>query len=142
MSTRTKLQIVLLTASVMMLLNVFSRPLGIPETAQWILMIGLFVPLGLLVGFIRQLKSERAAGVVERTPSRQNPRTALIAAWACGVACSLAAPLWLPITGVSVGTRGDLVIGAVTALVLSAIFAIRLKRTPNKSIQTNPLDHA
>jgi len=40
MTTRTKLNVASLTSSVMMLLNVFSHPLGIPEGAQWALRIG------------------------------------------------------------------------------------------------------
>ena len=132
MSTRRKFQIASFTASVMMLLNVFSRPLGIPEAAQWVLIIGVFVPLGLLIVYSRRLRSERALGAAAQRPALRSARAVLVTAWVCGVACALAAPFWLPIAGAGVGTRGNVAIGVITAIVLSVVFGIRLKRTPNQ----------
>jgi len=61
MTTRTKLYITSYTVSAMILLNVFSKPLHIPEGFQWVLIIGVFIPLGLTFYFIKQQKLERQA---------------------------------------------------------------------------------
>src|SRR5579871_5222298 len=58
MTTRTKLNITSYTASAMLLLGVFSKPLHIPETFTWVLILGVFIPLGLLLSLIKQQKLE------------------------------------------------------------------------------------
>ena len=54
MTTRTKHYIAINTASMMGLLNVFSKPLHISETFQWVLILGMFMPLGLTFYFIKK----------------------------------------------------------------------------------------
>ena len=60
MTTRTKLNITVYITSIMGLLNVFSKPLHIPESFQWALTIGIFVPIGLIFYFIKVSKREKA----------------------------------------------------------------------------------
>ena len=145
MTTRAKLNTASLCASTMLFLNVFSRPLGIPEAWQWVLMIGVFIPLGLTFMYIRRLKLERTDSLGGPGPTGIPPqryvriRRNLFIGWACGVGVGLAAPIWLPITGTTLGARGDLAVGAVTAIVASTIFALRLRKLPNKSPETNAL---
>jgi hypothetical protein len=135
MSTRTKLQIASYTASAMILLNVFSKPLGITEAFQWVLIIGVFIPLGFLFYFVRQQKLERQAQPASAenalplvVDGRQNARRRLILMMVLGVAVGLSSPLWLPLTGSTLGTRGDFVCGIITAAIACAIFGFRLKR--------------
>ena len=59
MTTRTKLYITGYTASAMMMLNVFSKPLHIPEAFKWVLSIGVFIPLGLALYYIKRQKQEK-----------------------------------------------------------------------------------
>lgn len=136
MTTRTKLNAALFTSSVMMLVNVFSEPLGITGNVKWALLIGVFVPLGLVFYYSKKLKAEGANGSVtvglaasRLSIERKKTGKRLIVIWACVVAYSLAAPIWLPITGVSLGTRGDFLVGVLTAALVSAIFAVRIKKT-------------
>ncbi len=60
MTTRAKLNIASLTASTMMMLNVFSKPLGIPQAVQWVLILGAFAPLALVFRYLKILKQEKA----------------------------------------------------------------------------------
>ena len=146
MTTRAKLNFASLTSSVMMLLNVFSHPLGIPSGVQWALMIGVFVPLSLIFFYAKKLKAEKASdtGRVAMPPNelsaaQKKIRKRFIVIWVCVAAYSLTAPLWLPIAGVSLGTRGDFMIGVCTAALVSLIFAIRLRRMPNQAPLPTPM---
>jgi hypothetical protein len=138
MTTRTKLNIASFTSSVMVFLNVFSHPLGISNGVQWALILGNFVPLGLLFHYNKKLKEERAnktdgAGLeaAEPTATQKKARKRFILIWVSVVAYSLTAPIWLPITGVSLGTRGDFLVGVTGATMVSVIFAVRLKKLSN-----------
>jgi hypothetical protein len=135
MSTRTKLYITSYTASAMMLLNVFSKPLHIPEAFQWVLIVGAFVPLGLMFYFIKQQKLERQAQPVSTdaaarsvTDPRHSTKQRLILLMVLGSAVGLCAPFWMPLTGTTLGVRGDLACGIITAVVVCVIFGIRLRR--------------
>jgi hypothetical protein len=134
-TTRTKLNITGGAASVMMMLNVFSKPLHIPEAFQWILIIGVFVPLGLMFYFVRVLKRERAEGVgVEKMGDslsaelRKKTKERLWLGMGLGCVVSLSSPLWLPITGASSGPTGDFVVGLITTVICCAIIGFRLRK--------------
>jgi hypothetical protein len=133
MTTRTKLRVASFTSSAMLLLNVFSRPLHISETGQWVLRLGVFVPLGLLFHYNKQWKQEQAGGASGGSPASaelidraKKTKRNLLVLWASGVFVGLATPLWLPATGVTRGPTGDFVIGLITVLIVSVIFGIRL----------------
>lgn len=145
MTTRTKLNLASFASYLMAFLSVFSRPLGISNGFQWTLLIGMFVPLGLIFHYNKKLKEERTDDTVrarlqasEVPATRKKIRKRLILIWVCTVGYSLAAPIWLPITGVSLGARGDFLIGVATAIMVSAIFAFRLKKMPNQTPQPTP----
>jgi hypothetical protein len=107
---------------------------------QWALIIGVLIPLGSIFHYSKKLKEERASDAVrvgvpasEISAAQKNIRKRFIVIWVCVAAYSLAAPVWLPITGVTLGVRGNFLIGVVTAVVVSVIFAIRLKKMPNQT---------
>jgi len=135
MTTRTKLYITSYTVSAMILLNVFSKPLHIPEGFQWVLIIGVFIPLGLTFYFIKQQKLERqaqpasteAAGRPVTDPT-QSTKQRLILLMVLGSAVGLCAPFWMPLTGTTLGLVGDLVCGIITAVIVCVICGIRLRR--------------
>jgi hypothetical protein len=135
MTTHTKLIISSYTASLMMLLNVFSKPLHIPDAIQWVLIIGVFIPLGLMFHFIKKQKQEKLAPVASVNaapqPVAESPKTIknrLILIMAIGVVIGLCAPLWMPLTGSTLGTVGDLVCGLITAAIVCIIFGLRLRK--------------
>jgi len=137
MATRTKLNVAMVVASVMMFLNIFSHALGIPLEAQIALEVGVFVPLGLIFFLLKRLKAEGAnRGIPRPVPSeeKQTPeirgRKPLLIVWGGTVIMSLAAPLWLPITGSTLTLRLNFVVGLVTAAIVSCIFLWRLFRRP------------
>jgi hypothetical protein len=134
MTTRTKLSITIYVWSAMMLLNVFSKPLHIPEPFQWVLIIGAFIPLGLTFYFIKRQKLEKLGQPVSTetavrlvTDTRQSAKKRLILMMVLGVCVGLCAPLWLPVTGSTLGTGGDLICGIITAAVVCTIFGVRLR---------------
>jgi hypothetical protein len=135
MKTRAKLYIASYTASLMMLANVFSKPLHIPEPLTWVLLIGVFIPLSLTFRFIKQLKLEAQAqplpAVASGRPATDPQRIAqrnLILVAVVGSAGGLCSPLWLPLTGTTLGTLGDFICGIITAAVVCAIAAFRWKQ--------------
>src|SRR5260370_35349164 len=106
MTTRTKLYIAINTASMMGLLNVFSKPLHISETFQWVLILGMFIPLGLTFYFIKKQKQERqvqtvAAGAAAppATDEKQKAKRRMIWIKVCGPVIHFCAHLWLPLSG-------------------------------------------
>ena len=121
-----------------MLMNVFSNPLGISENVKSLLLIGVWVPLGLTFFYIKRLKKETTVEVEsketesETRKTQSKARNSFIATWICGVVFSLAAPFWLPTTGTILGKRGDLLVGVLTAGMVSVIFGLRWKKMPNQ----------
>jgi hypothetical protein len=135
MTTRTKLYITVYTACAMMLMNVFSKPLHIPEAFQWVLIIGVFIPLGLIFYFIKIQKQEKLKQPVSTetaarpvSDAQQGVKKRLILTMVLGVFVGLCAPLWLPVTGTTLGTRGDFVCGIITAAVVCVIVGFRLRK--------------
>jgi hypothetical protein len=135
MSTRTKLIISSYTASIMMLLNVFSKPLHIPEAFQWVLILGVFIPLGLLFYFIKKQKQEKLAPAAPgdvapqaAVDSVKKTRKRLILLMVIGVVIGLCSPLWMPLTGTTSGPVIDLICGLVTAAIICIIFGLRLRK--------------
>lgn len=135
MTTRTKLNLSCLAASVLMMLNVFSKPLHIPETFQWVLIVGVFIPLGLMFYFIKKQKQEKLvpAGSADAAPqpsadSRKKARNQLILIMVIGVVVGLCAPLWMPLTGTTSGPVVDLACGFVTAVIICIIAGLRLRK--------------
>jgi hypothetical protein len=135
MTTRTKLYISSYTASALMLLNVFSKPLHIPEALQWVLLVGVFILLGLVFHFNKQQKLERQTqpastkeSVRPMSETRQSAKRQLILVMVIGSASSLCSPVWLPLTGTTMGVLGDLVCGIIAAVVVCAVCGFRLRR--------------
>ena len=119
----------------MLLLNVFSKPLGIPEPIQWVLILGVFIPLGLLFYSINKQKEEKLApaapGETAPQPSAESVKKArkrLILIMVIGVAIGLCSPLWMPLTGTTSGPVTDLICGVVTAPIVCIIFGLRLRK--------------
>jgi len=134
MNTRTKLLVVNYIAGAMMLLIVFAKPLHIPKSLGWALTIGIFVPLGLAFYYIKRQKQEGleqtsssagAAAAPAATEARQSTKKRLML---LGSAVGLCAPLWLPLTGATMGTRGDLICGIITVAVVCSIVGLRLRK--------------
>ena len=114
-----------------MLLNVFSKPLGIPEVFQWVLIIGVFIPLGLTFYFIKKQKQEKLAQPVLTEPAndqRKSAKMRLVYMMVLGSAFSLSSPFWMPLTGTTLGIRRDFICGVITAVVICTIFGFRLRR--------------
>ena len=119
-----------------MLLNVFSKPLHIPEAFDWVLLIGMFIPLGLTFYYIKRQKLEKqqpsgssdapVAHPVDAT--RQSVKKRLILMMVLGALVGLCAPLWLPVTGSSLGVRGDFICGIITTVVVCVIVGFRLRK--------------
>jgi hypothetical protein len=139
MTTRTKLSITIYITSITMLLNVFSKPLHIPEPFKWALTIGVFVPIGLIFYFIKVQKREKAdasgTGETVTSASTANPaidqkkiKRNLWLGMASGCAGALCAPLWLPLTGTTLGAKGDFVVGLITVAICCTIFGLRLRK--------------
>jgi hypothetical protein len=135
MTTRTKLNISSSAASIMMLLNVFSKPLHIPETIQWVLLIGFSIPLGLMFYFIKKQKKEKLAPATSGNARSQPPadsakkkKNILLLMMAVGVVIGLAAPLWMPLTGTTGGTVVDLICGLIAAAVVCIIIGLKVRK--------------
>lgn len=137
MTTRTKLAISVNTAGAMMLLNVFSKPLHIPEVFQWALIVGVFVPLGFAFYFIKQQKLEKqrqpAAPEDVRLKQQQTARKWLILSMILGSAVGLCSPFWMPLTGTTLGFRGDLICGIITTVIVWSILGFRLGKVGRSS---------
>ena len=134
MTARTKISIASFTGSVLMLLVVFSKPLHIPDPLQWVFIAGLFVSSGLMFYFLKQHKKQTQAAVPGTPPVsaaaqlRQKSRRNLLLAMVLGSVVGLCSPLWLPLTGTTLGFRGDLICGIITAVVVCAICGYRMSR--------------
>lgn len=133
MTTNTKLGISVYTSSAIGLLNVFSKPLHIPEAFQWVLVIGLFIPLGFTFYFIKKLKIERQLASAEAAAPpaadpKQKIRRNLILMMVLGSAAGLCSPLWMPLTRTTLGVRGDSICGIITAAIVCTIFGLRLRK--------------
>lgn len=135
MTTRTKLNITICTSGIMMMLNVFSKPLHISQVFQWALIVGVFIPLGLTFYLIKKQKQEMreqpaipgVAAQPASDPQRGAKRTLILMMVLCLITC-LCSPFWLPLTGRSLGMRGDLMCGIIAAVFVCAIFGFRLRR--------------
>jgi hypothetical protein len=119
----------------MMLLNVFSKPLHIPEAFRWVLMVGVFIPLGFMFYLIKKQKQEKyaqpAATDATAQPAsaaRQTVRKRLILMMLLGSVIGLCSPLWLPLTGTTLGPRGDFICGIITVAIVCSIFGFRLRK--------------
>ena len=131
MTTRTKLNITINVMSVMMFLNVFSKPLRIPDAFQWILTIGVFVPITFMFYLIRVQKREKAAANSlphATTEERKNTKQRLVLIMSVLLVTCLSAPLWLPLTGTTMGPKRDFIVGLIAAAISCSIVAIRLRK--------------
>lgn len=136
MTTRTKLSVSMYALSTLMLLNVFSKPLHIPEAIDWGLLIGMLISLGLSFHYIKLQKQEKqqpsgsadAAAAQPVADARQSTRKRLVLMMVLGVFVGFCAPLWLPVTGSTLGVRGDFISGIITAAVMCLIIGFRLRK--------------
>ena len=136
MDTRTKLNIALWVVSVMSLLNVFSKPLHIPEVATGLLLLAVFIALGFAFHYIRKQKQEKLEQPAVQSVAAQSAadpqkaiRKRLILMMVVGSVVGLCTPLWMPLTGTTLGANGDLIIGLITTAVVCTIFGYKLSRT-------------
>lgn len=136
MTTRTKLSLSMNSGSVMLMLSLFAKPLRIPELAGDALLLGGLVLIILSFRYIKKLKQERAKGIAPANaanPNAPDPRRLakqkLFKMLGIVVIFELCAPLWLPLTGTSFGTRGNLLIGIASAVFCSAIIVVVWKKT-------------
>jgi hypothetical protein len=132
MTTRIKLYITSYTMSAMMLLTVFSKPLHIPEAIQWVLIIGVFVPIGLMFYFIKKQKQEKLGqpSPAEATVAdgRKSVKNRLILMMVTCSLIGLCAPFWMPVTGSGLGVRGDFICGIITVAIVCTILGLRLRK--------------
>lgn len=135
MTTQAKLNIAAYAASAMMLLAVFSKPLHIPDPIQWALILGVFVPIGFLFYLVKRVKQERtqnaAPGEQITASSHQVQRKArkgLLISMALGALVGLSAPFWMPLTGTTLGPKGDFIVGLITVAIVCAICGYRLRK--------------
>jgi len=135
MSTRAKLYITNYTASIMMILNVFSKPLRIPEPLQFVLIFGAFIPIGMMFHYNKKLKQEKlapaATSQLAPQPTAEPSKAAknrLLLIIAIGIAIGLCAPFWMPLTGTTLGTTGDLICGLITAAIVCVISGLRFRK--------------
>jgi hypothetical protein len=135
MTTRTKLNITLASTSVMMFLNVFSAPLHISKGFQLVLTLGVFIPVGLIFYFNKKQRQEKrelsvTSGVAAQPAldEKRRAKRTFILMMVLGAIVGLCSPFWLPLTGTSLGTRGDLICGIITAMIVCAIFGFRLRK--------------
>lgn len=140
MSTRTKLNITIYVTSTMMLLNVFSKPLHISQAFQWVLTIGVFIPIGMIFYFAKVAKREKAEGtgtgqtVTDATATnaeleeKKKIKRNLWLMMGSGCGIGLCAPLWLPLTGTTLGPKGDFVVGLITVAICCTIVGWRLRK--------------
>jgi RNAse (barnase) inhibitor barstar len=117
-----------------------SKPLHIPEPFQWVLIIGVFVPIGLAFYFIKISKREKAeasgtgetlanpATTSTATEQQKKTKRNLWLGMVLGCAVGLCAPLWLPWTGTTLGPKGDFVVGLITVAICCTIFGLRLRK--------------
>jgi len=119
----------------MMLLNVFSKPLHISEAFKLVLLLGVFIPLGLTFLFIKKQKQELleqsiTVGATARdvTDRRQNAKRGLILIMVLGSITGLCSPFWAPLTGTSLGTKGDFACGLITTAIVCTICGFRWRR--------------
>ena len=123
-----------------MLLNVFFTPLHVPEIFQWVLIIGVFLPIALTFYYNKkmkhEMKQEAQAPTASTSPpveSRAKVRRRLWLMMACGSAVGLCAPFWLPLTGTTLGFAGDLLIGLTTVTMVCTILWIKMAKLPNQA---------
>jgi hypothetical protein len=114
---------------------VFSKRLEIPEPFQWILLLGVFIPLGLTFYFIKKQKQEKLAPAdsTDATPQAaaepvKKARRRLILIMVIGVVIGLCSPFWMPLTGTTSGPVVDLICGLITAAIVCIIFGLRLRK--------------
>jgi hypothetical protein len=136
MTTRTKITICSYTATIMMLLIVFSKPLNIPELFHRVMIVGVLIPLALMFHFIKAQKKEQAEESTPETPLsassnelvQKKKKNQIILMIVAGTAVGLSCPLWLPLTGSSLGAQGDLFAGLITAVIVLAILGPQLRK--------------
>lgn len=135
MKTHAKLRISAFTIIIIALLNVFSKPLHIPEPFQWVLIIGVFIPLSFVFRLTKKLKLERVAMAGSahaperaREDFQKKARRGLLLSMVLGSALALCSPFWMPMTGNSLGNAGDFIVGLITAAFVCTVCGLKLRR--------------
>jgi FtsH-binding integral membrane protein len=130
MTSRIKLYLSSYTAAIMQMLSTFSKPLHIPEALQDTLLIGSFIPLGLAFFYFKKQKKEALASATLSESDRQkNAKSALILGMILVSITGLCAPLWMPLTGTTLGELGDFSVGIIAAVVTCIFCGLKLRKT-------------
>lgn len=135
MTTRTKLIVSLFATCALSPLNVFSKPLHIPLSIQWVLMFAQFIALGFAFYFIRRQKLEKRmasasgeAAPASDTDQQRSIRKRLLLIMVLGSAVGLCSPFWMPYTGTTLGARGDFICGVIAAAIVCVVLGFRLRK--------------
>jgi len=136
MTTLTKRNIAGIVLGGLTWLNIFSNRLGLTTATQVALWLAILISLGLAFFYGKQLRQTKTVGTLSSDTGtatdlanrQKKTRRVLIMVWILMVAVALASPLWMPITGVTNGTRVDSLTGVFTAVVISVIFGLRFKK--------------
>jgi len=145
MNIQKKRQIAQIAIIVCMLLIVlfipFSKMLNIPDSLQWVPLILVWLPLYLVFRYNKKMKEEKAIDTGSKNldinavnATRRKVRKNFLLIWALVVLFSLASPLWLPFTmGENRGILFNFMIGLFTAILISVVFGIRLRKMNKQS---------
>ena len=112
-------------------LNMFSTSLKIPEAFHFVLIIGIYIPLALAFYFIKKIKMEKEQpvsaneAVQPANDERQSARRRMILLMVIGSAAALSTPLWMPLTGTTLGIKGDCIVDFITAIVICCIIVFK-----------------
>jgi len=135
MTTRTKLYASSFTSSTMLMLHVFHKPLHIPESIASVLLPGAFIPLVLIFKYTKMLKAEQSVQFHNQTQANdeaidlnRKKRRNVFAVMGITVVGCLLSPFWLPVTGTTLGMKGDFMVGLISAAIVCLICGIQLRK--------------
>lgn len=139
MTARTKLTVSSTALSTLLFVNLFSRPLGISRDVQQVILLAAFIPMVLVVAYLRVAKVEGDKRIATIPDARAKARRRLITIWIVMVPFTLLYSLWLPaLSGSSLGHLGDFFVSVAALLIVSLIFWMRLRTMPNPSPNPTP----
>jgi protein-S-isoprenylcysteine O-methyltransferase Ste14 len=124
-----------LAGSLFLLLGIFSKPLGLSETWEWIapiLAIGWFIPLIALQRRRRNARSAAGLPAAKRPPRKRRFWLLLVLV----VAGSLSGPLWLPYTGTTLPTSTLIITSIISCALAILVFVLSWRYWNQRSNQS------